>query len=317
MDRLLHGVEVFFERLASVHWQFIALAVVCHLLKLFCVSRSWRNILVGAYPEARVSTRSVFGAYVAGVGINSILPARTGDAVKLYLAKQRIEGSTYTTLTSTLVVQTIFDFSLATILFVWAATTGVLPGLDLLPDLPSFDFSWIFDHPRLAAILGGVLLIVAGILGQWIADHVRSFRERVARGFAILREPRVYARRVVTWQAADWTLRLVTVYFFLRAFDLGATLHNVLLVQVTQSLSTIFPFTPSGAGTEQALIVYALRGDAPTAALLSFAVGMKLTLIAVNAAVGFSAVALMLRTLRVRRPRLDDEASQPRFEPGA
>ena len=316
MSELFHAVEVFFERLAAVEWRFLALAVAFHVLKLGAVSRAWRNILAVAYPGTRVRGRTIFGAYAAGVGMNAILPARTGDALKLHLAKRGIEGATYPTLTSTLLVQTIFDFAVASLLFLWALSLGVLPGLDLLPDLPSLDFSWIFDRPRLAAVVGGILLIVAAIGAQWIADHGSRLRERFAQGFAVLRQPRLYARRVIPWQVADWTCRLVTIYFFLRAFSIDATAHNAFVVQVTQSLSTIFPFTPGGVGTEQALVVYAFRGEAAVPALLSFSVGMKLTIIAVNVAVGFAAMGLMLKTLRWRRPARDDEHARAHAEPG-
>jgi uncharacterized protein (TIRG00374 family) len=106
---------------------------------------------------------------------------------------------------------------------------------------------------------------------------------------------------VATWQAVDWACRLATIFFLLRAFHLPATLHAALLVQVTQSLATLVPLTPGGIGTEQGLIVYVFAGKASKAAILSFSVGMKIVLSTVNLVIGFSAIALMLRTLRWRR----------------
>ncbi len=315
MRAVLDAIEAFFEGLASVEWRFLGLAVVFHLLKLFAVARSWRNILAAAYPNARVRGRTIFGAYAAGVGVNAVLPVRSGDAMKLYLAKRGIDGATYATLTSTLFVQTLFDFAVATALLAWAASLGVLPGLDLLPDLPSLDFSWAFDHPRLALLLAGILVAVGGIAALWLVDHARSFRQRFAQGLAVLREPRVYLRRVLPWQVADWTFRLVTIYCFLRAFALDTTLENALLVQVTQSLATVLPFSPGGIGTEQALVVYVFRGDVPASALLSFSVGMKLTIIAANVVVGFGAIAIMLRRLPWRRIRMEDDVAEAEPEP--
>jgi hypothetical protein len=61
------------------------------------------------------------------------------------------------------------------------------------------------------------------------------------------------------------------------------------------------PISPGGIGTEQALLLYTLRGQATRTALLAFSVGMKLTLTVVNATVGFSAILLTLRTVRFRR----------------
>jgi uncharacterized protein (TIRG00374 family) len=123
----------------------------------------------------------------------------------------------------------------------------------------------------------------------------------VASGFAILRRPRAYLLGVLPWQMLDWGLRLTTIYLLLRAFDVPATAHNALLVQVTQSLSTALPLTPAGIGTEQVLLAYLFAGVAPAADILSFSVGMKLTIVAVNLAAGAVAILIMLRTLRWRR----------------
>jgi uncharacterized membrane protein YbhN (UPF0104 family) len=87
----------------------------------------------------------------------------------------------------------------------------------------------------------------------------------------------------------------------LDAFGIDRSLRNVLLVQASQSLATLVPVSPGGVGTEQAFLVYTLRGQAARSALLAFSVGMKLTLTAVNVILGFTAILLTLRTLRFRR----------------
>ena len=69
----------------------------------------------------------MFGAYVAGTGVNAIIPARGGDVVRLFLAKRQIEGSTYTTLVSTSLLQTMFDIAVASCFILWAVTQHVLP----------------------------------------------------------------------------------------------------------------------------------------------------------------------------------------------
>jgi uncharacterized membrane protein YbhN (UPF0104 family) len=298
---VLHAIGVFVHHLAAVRWDALGIAVGCHLLKLVAVSRAWRNVVAAAYPEARVSWPRMFAAYVAGTGVNAIVPARGGDVVKLAIAKRRVEGATYTTLAATIVLMTLFDSVVAGAFVLWAVTLGVLPGLDVLPDLPSFDFGWFLRHPRVGlALVGGVLvLLLAG--GVWAARKIEEFWRRVRQGFAILADRPRYLRKVVLWQLVDWSLRLATVFWMLRAFSLPATLHNALLVQVSQSLATVFPFSPSGIGTEQALLLYVLRGKATRTVLLSFSVGMRITLTVVNALLGFSAILLTLRTLRWRR----------------
>ncbi len=301
MTQLLRAAETFVDRLTAIGWSAVGLAILFHLAKIAARTRSWRNIVAASYPDAIVQWRGVFGAYVAGVGVNALVPARGGDLLKLYLVKHRVRGSTYPTLGATLLVETLFDMLVASLLIVWALSSGVLPGRRILPRLPSIDWLWLFQHPRAGAVVVTGVLVLAAIAAAWAGRRVADFWQRVARGFVILRDPVRYLRRVVVWQAFDWCFRLAAVYFFLLAFGIPAELHNALAVQVTQNLSTVVPLTPAGIGTEQALAVYVLAGEASRAALLSFSVGMKLGVVLVNIVLGFSAITLMLRTLRWRR----------------
>lgn len=307
MGTFLHALGVFFDQLASVAPGALALAILCHLAKMACRSRAWRNIVAAAYPSSLVRWRDLFGAYAAGVGVNAVVPVRGGDAVKLYVAKRSVTGSTYPTLASTFVVEMIFDLVASVSLLVWAIQQGVLPGLDVIPRLPMFDLNWLLSHPVAALAIGAVLLTLVGFVSWRASRHVVAFWRRVAQGFAILGDRKRYLRTVVTWQAADWCFRILGLVFFLHAFGIGIgldpldNLADALLVQVTQSISTLVPLTPAGIGTEQALVVYVFAGQFDTTALLSFSVGMKLTIVAVNVVVGFAALALMLGTVRWRR----------------
>src|SRR5918999_3326819 len=186
------ATEAFFSALASVGWGALVLAIFFHVVKLALRVRAWQNILRASHPGERIPYGGIFGAYVAGVGVNSIAPARAGDLVKLYLAKRRIRHSSYPTLTSTLVVETLFDFVVATALFFYAIKLGLLPGVPDLPALPAFDWSFVVEHPRLAALFGSVF--VAGLLlfTAWASRHVTAFREKVSRGFDILRDRNVF-----------------------------------------------------------------------------------------------------------------------------
>jgi uncharacterized membrane protein YbhN (UPF0104 family) len=307
---VLHAIGVFVHHLASVEWKWLAVGILCHLCKLLAVSRAWRNIVQAAYPDQEVRWRQMFGAYVAGTGVNALIPARGGDVVRLFLAKRRIDGATYTTLVSTSLLQTLFDIVVAGCFVLWAITQHVLPGFNVLksPKLPALDWGWAFRHPTAGLILAGLLLLLGTALVAWIAERVEEFRAKVAQGFRAFHDRSYYIRRVAFWQLVDWSLRLATVFFFLRAFGIPGTLHNALLVQVSQSLATIFPISPAGIGTEQALLVYIFRNVTSKSVALSFSVGMRVTLIIVNAIVGFTAILLMTGTLHVRRAAEADRA---------
>src|SRR5262245_20266294 len=303
-DAIWNATDVFRDRLGELGWGALALGIVCHICRLLAVSRAWTNIIKGAYPRARVRWRSIVASVFAGVGVNAIIPARSGDAVRVVLAKRSVEGSSYATIASTVVLLSLFDFIVATCLVVWAAVTGQLP--KVLG--PSFDFGWAFHNPGTFLKVIAVVLAVALVVLLWFAEQIGDFRRRLAQGFAILRDRRAYFRRVALWQGIDWSLRFVAVLFFLRAFGLPATLDNALLVQVSAGLASLLPISPSGIGTEQAFLLYLLRDQATRAALLAFSVGMRITIIVVNLALGFTALLVTLRTVNWR----EHVASSPR-----
>ena len=304
MGRIIDAAGQFFHHLAEVHWLPLGIALGFQFARLLARMPAWRNIVRGAYPGVTVPRRTILGAYLAGVGVNAILPARSGDFLKLYLVRHRVQETSYPTLGATLIVETLFDSVAAGGILIWALTIGVLPSLDVLPHLPQVDWSWPLRHEREAIVIGAVWLVVLILLTVFAVRRVREFKRRVAQGFALLRTPRRFLWQVVTWQALSWVFRFASTYFFLEAFRVPATLHNTLLVLVVQSLSTLFPFTPGGVGTQQGLLVFVFNraGTGISGSLLlSFSVGMYIATTALNVVVGFAALFFMLGTLRFRR----------------
>jgi len=308
-----HAVRVFGDQLAAVRWQYLAIALGIHLVRLALRSYAWQTILRAAYPSSEVRYRSVFGAYLAGVGINSIVPARAGDAVKLYLVRHRIEGSSYATLTPTLVMETLFDAFVAAGFIVWAAVIGVLPTHQVYSRLPSVDWGFFAKHARWTEI---GLAVLAGLLVVGVIAFVEAggeFRARIMRGFAILRDPAWLLRGVILPQAVSWVLRVASLYYFLEAFRVHASIHNALLAVVVDSLATLFPATPGGAGTKQGLIVYLFRGEAYSKSLLlAFSVGVNIATVVFNLACGLIALFLLARTISWRRLRTAQSQEQER-----
>ena len=314
MGEFFHAVRVFGDQLTDVGWLALAIALSFHFLKIVVRTFAWRNILQAAYPDLPVPWRPVCGAYIAGVGVNSIVPGRGGDLVKLYLVHRRIPETTYTTLASSLLTETVLDMVLASLIFVWALTQGVLPSLHVLPNIPSFDWGWLFARTRTGAAVFAAVTTGLIVLVWWASRHVENFKQRIGRGLVILRDPPRYLRQVASWQALSWIFRIASLYFFLRAFHVTATVHNALLAQVVESISTLLPFSPGGAGTKQGLLVYVLDGQAPTSRLLAFSVGQYVAVTLFNVAIGAIAIYAMLRTLRLREILGRAKAAQSKGE---
>jgi uncharacterized membrane protein YbhN (UPF0104 family) len=315
VGKIIDAAETFFQHLADVHWIPLAIALGFNLLRLLARVPAWRNIIRASYPDLTVPRRTIGGAYLAGVGVNAIVPARAGDVLKLFLVHDRVKGTTYPTLGATLIVETLFDLAVAGGILAWALAIGVLPGLDVLPNLPQVDWSWPLNHKREFLIIAAVWIGVLAFFAVKGIRKAREFKRRVAQGFAIFKTRWAFVTQVVTWQALSWGFRFMSVYFFLKAFTVPATLHNALLVLVVQSLSTLFPFTPGGVGTQQGLLVYVFKragtGVSGTL-LLSFSVGMYIAVTIANIIVGFIALFLMLGTVRWRRVVPDEEEAYAR-----
>ncbi len=250
MGAFFHAVAVFFHHLRQVEWAPLGLALLCHIAKLLFRGRAWQNIIRAAYPGDRLKYRSALGAYVAGVGVNSIAPARGGDLIKLYLVKHRMSEATYPTLASTLVVETMFDFVVAGALMIWALSIGVLPTHQVYSRIPTVDWKFFLRHEQATVIGLAAIAFVMVVLALWARRRVEDFWGRVRLGFAILGDRRKFVLGVIVPQAISWVFRIATVFFFLRAFRVDATVHNALLAQVVESLATLVPRHARRCGDE-------------------------------------------------------------------
>ena len=306
MGEFFHAVRVFFDELAAVGWVALALGLGFHFAKVLLRTIAYRNILRAAYPGERLRWAPVAGAYIAGVGVNSVVPGRAGDLVKLYLVRHRYPATTYATLASTLIAETLLDFVLATAFFLWALSIGVVPSIHT----PSFDWGWLFEHSKATATIVALLTVLVLWL-VWRTSRSASLKERLGRGFAIVRDRRRYTREVASWQLASWVCRIASLWFFLRAFHVHATVHNALLCQVVDSLSTLLPFSPGGAGTKQGFLVAILHGQASTSRLLAFSIGQYAAVTIFNVAIGAAVIFATLRTLRLREIIGRAKAAEP------
>lgn len=308
-DFFFERAAEFFRNLSQIEWTPFGLALLCLLAMQLARAWAWRNVLRAAYPAAPISFLPLSAAYLAGAGINAILPARAGDVTKVFLVKRQIPGSSYPAVTSSFLVQTVFDTSVGLLVLAYAITQGLLPPLPRIPDLPAFEISYWVEHPVQFAILNAVLLI-AIVVGVLILGHrVRRFWARVKQGVVILTQPRRYMRQVFAWQGVGWLFRFAAFWLFLEAFGIGGSVGKVMLVMSVQAIANVIPFTPGGAGAQQALLVATLQGPSRTA-VLSFSVGTQIAMAAWSVVLGFTAILLVFKTTDWRGLIRDAETEQ-------
>jgi uncharacterized membrane protein YbhN (UPF0104 family) len=315
VESFAEAAAEFFGHLSDVHWTPFALALACLAAMQLARAWAWRNVLRAAYPGARISFLELSAAYLVGAGINAILPAHAGDATKVFLVKREIPGSSYPAVTSSFLVQTVFDTAIGLFVLLYAVARGLLPQPPQLPHLPAFEISFWAGHPQTLLIVTGALLVAIAVAVYLLAHRVRRFWDRVKQGVVILAQPRRYLREVAAWQGVGWLFRFAAFWFFLEAFGIGGSFANVMLVMSVQAIANVVPLTPGGAGAQQALLVATLSGPSRTA-VLSFSVGTQIAMAAWSVLLGFAAILLVFRTTDwrglIRQAEDDrDEATVP------
>jgi uncharacterized membrane protein YbhN (UPF0104 family) len=294
-NAFFNAATAFFAHLSDIRWTPFAIALGFLLAMQLCRAWAWRNVLRASYPGERISFTHLAAAYLAGAGINAIVPAHAGDVTKVFLVKRQVPHSSYPAVTSSFLVQTVFDTTIGVLVLLYAISRGLLPPLPRIPDLPAFEISFWADHPRTLLIVTGALLLALAIGTYFLAHRVRRFWDRVKQGLVILRQPRRYLREVAAWQGLGWLCRFAAFWFFLEAFNIGGSVGDVMLVMSVQAIANVVPFTPGGAGAQQALLVATLNGPS-RAAVLSFSVGTQIAMAAWSVVLGFAAIFLVFGT---------------------
>jgi glycosyltransferase 2 family protein len=231
----------------------------------------WRILFV---PQRRPPFGSLTKATVLGFFINSILPARAGEATRV-VALKHYAGTSLAETTATVVVERIFDVvTLIALLFALAAW------------LPSG--SWL--EP--AAFLAFACLLAIAVLGifvrhvsrdpapRWLTklsrlpglheDVVVRLTENVVHGLATLRNLR-QALEALAWTFASWFVLGLCAWFLMIGFDLGLSPLAGLLVAIATSLSFVIPAAPAAVGVfEAAALSVTSAYDAPRSQALAY-----------------------------------------------
>jgi uncharacterized protein (TIRG00374 family) len=295
LDSFVEAASQFFSDLAAVHWGALVLGLVFFGANLTLRSRAFFHSLRAAYPAVSFQWRRIWGAYVAAVGFNNVVPARGGDIIKLFLTRSSIPGSSYPTVASAFFVESIFDICAGVLVLIFAFSQGVFPKPPDFAKLNSFDISYLAVHFRFTLFL----ITLLGVLGlaafALLSVRVKAFWARVRQGLTILTDRRRYLREVAAWQAVAWVCRFAAFWFLLDAFRVGGSVVNVLLVFGVGQVAGAVPFTPGGAGVQQALLVKVFAASAPTAVVAAYSVGQQIAIAAFTAILGLGAVVLIFR----------------------
>jgi uncharacterized membrane protein YbhN (UPF0104 family) len=294
-SQFLDSVSSFFSNLADLSWGSLLLALLCYAAYLTLRSRALYNAVQAAYPAEHVRWRDIWGAYVSGVGINQVFPLGGGTLVQYFLTRISIEESSYPAIIAALWTGLVFDWAANVLVMIFAFTQGVFPKPPDFSKLPAFDLAFFASHPRFTLFCLTALGIAVIVGFALLSARVKAFWARVRQGFTILSDRDRYVREMVSWQSAAWLARFAAYWFLLDAFHIGGSVRNVLLVLGVQVVALLVPFTPGGAGVQQALLLTVFAGAAGSSQVAAFSVGQQIALAAAAAGMGFASLVLIFR----------------------
>lgn len=295
LSRFLDSAGTFFSNLAGLSWGPLLLALLSYAAYLTLRSRALWHAVQAAYPAEHVRWRDIWGAYVSGVGVNQVFPLGGGTIVQYFLTRISIPASSYPAIVAALWTGLVFDWAVNLLVMVFAFTQGVFPKPPDFSKLPAFDLAFLAGHPRFTLFLLTALAVAVLVGFALLSTRVKAFWARVRQGFTILRDRDRYLREMVSWQSAAWLARFAAYWFLLEAFHIGGSVRNVLLVLGVQVVAMLVPFTPGGAGVQQALLLAVFAGAASSAQVAAFSVGQQIALGAGAVAMGFGALVLIFR----------------------
>jgi len=289
------AIGSFFDSLSRVGWGSLTIALVAFILYLTLRSRAFFHALQAAYPTERIAFRRIWGAYVAAYGFNNVIPARGGDVIKLFLVKGSIPNAAYPAVGAAICVEAVFDAFMAIFILAFAFSQGVFPKPPDFADLGAFDLSFFASHPRFLLFVLTVVAVASLVAFAVLSERVKAFWARVRQGLTILQDRRRYIREVFLVQLAGWCFRFLSFWMLLDAFNVGGSVKNVLLVLGVNAVAAVVPFTPGGAGVQQALLVKVFAGAATGATVAAYSVGQQIAIAVVTLGVGFLALVTIFR----------------------
>ena len=294
-----HAIGLIVARTASVDLRWLAAGTILYFVAQAVRTRGWYTILRAAYPGATdLRAGHVARAYLAGAGVNAIVPARGGDVIKLAMVHRRIAGSRYPTLAATFVPDALCEAAFGAALVAWALANGLVPVPTANGELPAVDVSLVVNHPITSALVATGATAVGWLL-------VRRLRAPLRQGAAILGTPRRFFAGVVSWQALARLIRLGSLAAFMAAFALPVTAATVVLVMAAQGGGRILPLAPASAGLRLAMLSYGFvevtGHQVDIAAITAFTFGVGAVLALAGLVLALTIIAGEFGTLSPRR----------------
>jgi uncharacterized membrane protein YbhN (UPF0104 family) len=274
-----------------------ALAAAIAIYLAGCAARGERWLALLRHNGADASRADAHSLVAVGYLGNNVLPARAGDALRVYFLAPRARTDARTVI-GTIVAERVLDVVLLVLLFVVLAY-GVLGGVDA-PSAGRFLVA--------ALLVAGLIALLAG--GAFVLrrrGHLRRVLDFVApMGAATVRMRGRHGVALLAWSLLVWGLEWGAWWMTAEAVGLHLA---VLDVGYLMGLATVFVLIPSGpgyVGTFDAALIFGLHALGHSGAatlsyllLLRFVIAVPITLLGLVAlASRFGGIARMRAAVR-------------------
>lgn len=246
-----------FRNAGSINWWWVAAAVVCDVLSYLCQGVRWRLLLdaTGPIPAWR-TTQAIY----AGLFVNEILPLRTGELVRAYLASRWL-GARLSAVVPSILAERFFDAIWLTVAVGSAAFFVPLPkylleaedvlAIGVLAAAGGFVYVAFRGRPSVLEVTSG-----AAIRGARRGKMSHLLRSVSCGLHQIGRSASFYASFAVS--ALVLVFQILAFWLVMLAYGLKLPVWVGAVVLLMIHLGTAIPAAPSNVGTYQFFCVVGL-----------------------------------------------------------
>jgi uncharacterized membrane protein YbhN (UPF0104 family) len=268
----------------------IAAAALLNFAHMAWKAWRWRIMLA---PTRRIPFLRLYRYTIVNYAASTILPARTGELVRVVLLRQR-EGISAVTISAVALADKVFDLG--------AMLLMVAPIPYLIPDLPD----WVVRGIQIVTI-GAIAAFAAGWgLLWWIDTHDAAppWMERFAGGLGIWRRPSQLVLALIV-SLGGWLCDAAEIMLIVSALAIPVGWPAALLVLLTLNIAIAVPSTPGSVGAFEIGAVVALQLlGVPREASLAFALIYHAVQVVPLAFIGLAELPLIWKLRAEQRPQL-------------
>src|ERR1700712_3933793 len=226
--------------------ELISAAIVVYLSSFVVRGLRWKTLLgeVGVHPPLHEAT----GLLTVGYAGNTVLPARAGDAVRVFLMSNRT-GAKASLMVSTLIAERLLDVFALGVAFVITSlmySHGVPTGTKA-------DIAGVVFLLGLVALAVLVWVVKTNRLPEGVLGLIRD----ASLGVRQLRSSR-HLFQVLGLTVCAWTLEMCVYILCAHAATISLTPGQAVYILSTAAMFTLIPSGPGFAGTMDAAILYTM-----------------------------------------------------------